>query len=98
MTEADRKALKEKLNDLSRQIDDRVRDLKERGVFSESRRQLVADIRRRQEQINKKLASAEAKGRAWAVIRAEIERDFGSLYDDLLQINERLDADEMKGR
>jgi len=96
MTETDRDALKEKLDDFSRRLDDHVRDMKQRGVFSESHRRLVADMAQRRDQINKKLASAEAKGRPWLVIRSETERDFGSLFDDLLQLNERLDADQTK--
>jgi hypothetical protein len=96
MTETDGDALKEKLDDFSRRLDDHVRDMKERGLFSESHQRLVADMTQRRDQINKKLASAEAKGCLWSVIRIETERDFGSLFDDLLQLNERLDADRMK--
>jgi hypothetical protein len=70
--------------------------LKERGLFSEPHQRLVADMTQRRDQINAKLASAEAKDRLWSVIRSETERDFGSLFDDLLQLNERLDADQMK--
>ena len=96
MTETDHDALKEKLDDFSRRLDDQVRHMKERGLFSEPHQRLVADMTERRDQINKKLASAEAKGGLLSVIRSETERDFGSLFDDLLQLNERLDADQMK--
>jgi len=61
-------------------------------------RTLMDDITRRHDQIQKKLALAEAHGTPWDVIKIETERDFSSLFDDLLQINEQLDADEKKGR
>ena len=43
-----------------------------------------------------KLACAEAKGSGWEIIKIELERDFSSIYDDVLRLNEELDADEMK--
>ena len=36
-----------------------------------------------------------AKGIAWDIIKSEPERDFSSLFDDLLRLNERLNAGEM---
>ena len=75
-----------------------MRDLKERGEFTDTHRILIDDIRRRHDQIEKKIALAEAHGRPWDVIKIETERDFSSLFDDLLQINEQLDVDKMKGR
>ena len=96
MRGADRDALNKRFDDFSGRLDDHVRDIKERGLFSESHQRLVADMTQRRDQINKKLASAEAEGRPWRVIRSEIERDFGSLFDDLLQLNERLDAGQTK--
>lgn len=98
MTEAERDNLTAKLDEFSKRLDAHVRDLKERGQFTEAHRNLIAEITQRHDQMQKKLALAEAKGTAWEVFKRETERDFSSLFDDLLQINEGLDTDEMKGR
>ena len=68
------------------------------GEFTDTLRRLIDDIRRRRDQIEKKLALAEAKGTPWDVIKIETERDFSSIFDDLLQIGERLDSEEIKAR
>ena len=98
MTQAERDELKDKLDEFSKRLDAHVRDLKERGQFTEAHRNLIAEIRQRHDQMQKKLALAEAHGTPRDVIKIEAERDFSSLFDDLLQINERLDTGEMKGR
>jgi hypothetical protein len=98
MTQAERDDLNERLDDFSRRLNAHVRDLKERGEFTDVHRTLIDDITRRHDQIQKKLASAEAHGTPWDVVKIETERDFSSMFDDLLQINEQLDAGEMKGK
>jgi len=98
MTQAERDELKERLDDFSRRLNAHMHDLKEQGEFTDVHRTLMDDITRRHDQIQKKLALAEAHGTPWDVIKIETERDFSSLFDDLLQINEQLDADEKKGR
>ena len=98
MNEPERDELKDKLDDFSRRLDAQVRNWKERGEFTDTLRRLIDDIRRRRDQIEKKLALAEAKGTPWDVIKIETERDFSSLFDDLLQIGKRLDSEEIKSR
>jgi len=98
MTQAERDELNERLDDFSRRLDAHVRDLKERGGFTDVHRTLVDDIRRRHDLTQRKLVLVEAHGTPWDVIKTETERDISSLFDDLLQINEQLDADQMKGR
>jgi hypothetical protein len=90
MTQAERDELKDKLDEFSKRLDAHVRDLKERGEFTDVHRTLIDDIKRRHDQILKQLALAEAHGTPRDVIKIEAERDFSSLFDDLLQINERL--------
>ena len=98
MNQLERDELKDKLDDFSRRLDAQVRNWKERGEFTDTVRRLIDDIRRRRDQIEKKLALAEAKGTPWDVIKIETERDFSSIFDDLLQIGERLDSEEIKAR
>jgi hypothetical protein len=75
-----------------------LRDFRERGEFADAHRTLTEEIGRRHDQIQKKLALAEANGTAWDVIKSEMERDFSSLLDDLQQTIEQLDGDEMKAK
>jgi protoheme ferro-lyase len=98
MTQVERDELKERLDDFSRRLNAHVRSWKERGEFTDVHRTSIDDITRRHDQIQKKLALAEAHGTPWDVIKVEAERDFSSVYDDLIQIKERLDSDEKKCR
>ncbi len=63
-------------------------------MFRATHQTMIEEIKRRQ----KKITSAEAKGAAWDVIKSEAERDFSSLFDDLAQINEKLDVGGMRGK
>jgi hypothetical protein len=98
MTISGRDELKDKLDEFSQRLDAHVRDLKERGGFTDVHRTLIEDIRRRHDQLQRKVALAEEHGTAWDVIKSQTERDFSSIFDDLLQIGEQLDSDEIKGR
>jgi len=98
MTEPEQDRLRDKLDEFSRRLDAHVRDWKQRGEFTDIHRSLTEAIMQRRDQLQKKLVSAEATGRAADLIKVELERDIGSLFDDLLQIGEKLDAAEMKGR
>lgn len=88
----------DKLDEYSKRLDAHMRDLKERGEFTEVHRNLIEEIKSRQDQMEKKVAVAEANGVTWDVIKSEVERDYDSIFDDLLQITERLDANEMKSK
>ena len=55
MNEPERDELKDKLDDFSRRLDAEVRNWKERGEFTDTLRRLIDDIRRRRDQIEKKL-------------------------------------------
>lgn len=98
MTQAERDELKDRLSDFSRRLDAQVRDLKERGEFTNVHRTLIEDITQRQDQIRKKVALAQEHGTPWDVIKSQTERDFSSIFDDLLQLGEKLDSDETRRR
>lgn len=96
MAEADREKFRASLDEFSRRLDAHLRDFKQQGEFTDARRTLAEQIQRRQDKIQEKLVAAEADGAPWDVIHSEMERDFDSLFDDLLQQTERLDDDEMQ--
>ena len=96
MSEAERDRMRARLDEFSRRLDARTREFENRGEFSDLHRSLIGKIERRRERLRAKLASAEASGSTWEVVKVELERDFSSIDDDLLLLDERLDADQMK--
>jgi hypothetical protein len=97
MTE-DRQKFRAQLGEFSRRLDARVRDFRERGLFTDVHRTLFEELRQRHDQLERKLAVAEKTGTAWDVIRSGVERDFTVLFDALHKAAEQLDSDEMKAR
>ena len=98
MSETDRQRFKAQLEEFSRRFDGCVRDFTERGRFTDVHRTMFEEIRQRQDQIEKKLALAEATGTAWDIIRSGVERDFSLLFGALRNAVEQLDSDEMTAR
>ena len=96
MSEEHRDLLRTKLDEFSQRLDARTREFKERGEFSDVHRSLMTRIQQRRDRMLARLASAEAKGAKWEIIKIELDRDFSSIFDDFMQLNEKLDADGMK--
>lgn len=96
MNDADKAALERKLNELSDRLRARNIEFRKSGKFSDIHRALLTEIEDRSDALRKRVRDTEAVGSAWELIKAEFERDFSSLYDDLLQLEERLDSELMK--
>jgi hypothetical protein len=96
MSEAERDQMRARLDEFSRRLDARTREFKETGELSDLHQSLLRQIQGRHDRMQARLASAEASGSTWDVIKVELERDFRSVYDDLLLLNDRLDASQMK--
>jgi hypothetical protein len=96
MSEAERDRLRARLDEFSRRLDARTCEFRERGELSDVHQSFMRQIHERREQLQAKLASAEASGSAWQVIMAECERDFTAIDDDLRLLDERADAGQMK--
>jgi hypothetical protein len=98
MSEAERNRMRAQLDEFSQRLDARTLEFKERGELSDVHQSLISQIEGRHARMQARLASVEANGSAWDVIRVEFKRDFRSIYDDLLLLNDRLDASQMKQR
>jgi hypothetical protein len=96
MSEAERDRMRARLDEFSQRLDARTREFQERGELSDVHQALMSQIHERRARLQGRLASVEATGSAWDVIRVECERDFSSIHNDLLLLDERLDADQMK--
>lgn len=88
--------LRGRLDDLSYRIERRVRELKQRGAFSDFHGAGMDDIRRRSAAIRQKLDAAIADGDRWDILKCELERDFHSLNEDFALFEARLDAEAMR--
>jgi len=87
-----------KLADLSRRIDARSKEFKERGAFSDVHREIANRIRQHHDQLRVKVEGAVCEGATWGLIKAEFVRDYHGLFDDLLKFEEEIDAEAMKNR
>jgi len=87
-----------KLDDLSRRLDARTREFAQTGEFSDVHEALISQIRQRHDKLRTKVDAAAREGTSWDLVRAEFTRDHSSIFDDLLQLEERLDVDAMKKR
>jgi hypothetical protein len=96
MSEAERDRMRARLDEFTQRLDACTREFKETGELSDLHQSLLRQIQGRHDRMQAKLAAVEAKGSAWDVIRNEFERDFRSIYDDLLLLDDRLDAGQMK--
>ena len=98
MIDEDIAAFHSTLDDLSHRIDARTREFKQNGEFSDVHEAMINQICQRQDKLRMKVDAAVREGTSWDLVRAEFIRDHSSIFDDLLQIEERLDADAMKKR
>jgi hypothetical protein len=96
MSEAERDRMRARLDEFSERLDARTREFKETGELSDLHESLLSQIQGRHDRMQARLASVEANGSAWDVIRVEFERDFRSIYDDLLLLDDHLDASQLK--
>ena len=98
MDDPDRQSLLRKLDDFSERLDARIRDMAQRGEFSDVRQSLPDRIRERRDRLQTKIRCAEKSGANDELIMLELERDFRAVFDDWELMVEKRDADEMKSR
>ena len=98
MNDVEKTDLEGKLHELSERLQARDAELRKSGEFSDIHRALLAKIQRRSDSLRRRVKETEAAGSSWDLVKAEFARDFSSLYDDLLQLEDRLDSDAMKNR
>jgi hypothetical protein len=96
MTSDAANALKARLDEIGRRVDAKIRELKERGQFTDVHEAFNASVRKRQAALGKKVDAALAKGTSWDLMEAEFERDLGGLSGEMLQWVERMDTEAAK--
>jgi hypothetical protein len=94
---SDHDALKARLDGLSRRIE-AARCNAAEGELTPAFDKHLDGFQQRSAAITQKLNDAISKGHTWEMIGYELERDFGSLSDDLKQFEEHLDTEQMRRR
>ena len=88
--------LDDRLASLSCRIAERVRQLKEHGRFTDEFERVVSEIQARQERLNARVSAAIDSGKSWDLIKAELERDYSSLFDNAASFEQKIEADFAK--
>jgi hypothetical protein len=96
MTDMEKTALQSKLDELSDRLRRRKEELTKLGEFSAIHQALLTEIQHRSDAVRRRVRETEQEGLTWQLIKAEMARDLSSLYDDLLQFEDRLDSEAMK--
>ena len=91
-----RTELDDRLALLSRRIAERVDQLKEHGRFTDEFERVASDIRARQKHLNARVSAAGESGESWDLIKAELERDYSSLFDNAASFEQQIEADFAK--
>jgi deoxyadenosine/deoxycytidine kinase len=92
----DQTAFCKQLDDFSHRLEARTREFEEKGEFSDTHEALLQQIHLRRDQLRAKVNAAIRQGTLWQIVRAEFARDYDSLFDDFLQLEERLNAEAMR--
>ena len=96
MTNEDLAGFRMELDELSRRVDARMWEFGQKGEFSDVHRTSMDQIRQRHDLLKSKVNAAARDGTRWDLVKAELARDYSSIFDSLRQLEERLDADAMK--
>ena len=96
MPTTDVNALQARFDDFSRRLRARSEEFQRSGEFSDVHRSLLDQIQQRRDRLAEKLAAAEKSGDKRELIDAECARDFEGLHDELLLLEERLSAEDIR--
>jgi hypothetical protein len=92
MSDPDKTEFRKKLDEFSERLRARTEEFRKQGEFSDVHEALLNQIRQRNDALRKRVAETEQRGTAWDLIKAEFVRDYSSLFDDMLEFEERLDT------
>jgi len=84
------------LDRLAERIGTRMTELKNAGRFREDFEGSANEILARHEQLRDRAAQAARSGTAWETMKAELTRDYSSLFDNALGFEQRIDEDFAK--
>jgi hypothetical protein len=86
------------LDSLALRIEKRVQELKNSGRFPEDFEGAANDIRAHRQRLRDQVADAISSGSKWKIMEAELARDYGSLSDNALSFERRIDEEFARNR
>lgn len=94
----DKTALEGTLSNPSDRLRARTAEYRKSGKLSIGHQALLTEIQRRSDALRKRVDEAAAACSTWQLVKAEAAKGFSSLYDELLQLEERHESEGMKKR
>jgi hypothetical protein len=92
MSDPNQAEFRKKLDEFSERLRVRTEEFRKQGEFSDTHQALLNQIRQRNDALRNKVAEAEQKGTTWDLMKTEFVRDYSSLFDDMLEFEDRLDT------
>jgi hypothetical protein len=88
--------LKQKLDKLGERLRKRTREFQDTGRFSNLHRGFLDEIEKGNDALRAKVESAGRSKDGWEFTKAELWRDYATLVNNVLELDERLDAQTMR--
>ncbi len=88
--------LHRQLEDFSQRLRKRTDEFKKTGHFSDIHRRFVGHLESTNARLRAKVEAAARSGGSWEFTKSELWRDYGTAVNDLVRLEERLDAEFMK--
>ena len=98
MGQSDLATFRRELDEFSSRLDQRIQEFRERGRFSDLDQEFLTKAQDRVDRLRTRVAEAEKHGTAWDLLKAETERDFTALAEDVEMLARRSSAEFMKHR
>ncbi len=96
MSLTEEQKLQRQLEDFARRLRKRTDEFKKTGHFSDIHRRFVGRLEAANATLRVKVETAARSGGAWEFTKSELWRDYGTAVNDLVRLEERLDAEFMK--
>jgi hypothetical protein len=96
MPMTDDQELKEKLEQFGELLGQRIKEFKITGRLSDQRRAFLDNIRRDNDALRAKVESAAKSHRPWEYTKAELWRDFGTMMNELITLDDLVDIEATK--
>ncbi len=93
---SEKEELKQKLDQLGERLKKRTREFQETGRFSNLHRDFLEEIQKGSDDLRGKVEAAGRSNDAWAYTKAELWRDYGALVSNILELDERIDAEHKR--
>lgn len=96
MSLTEEQMLQRQLVDFALRLRKRTDEFKKTGRFSDVHRRFVGRLEASNATLRAKVETAARTGGSWEFTKSELWRDYGTAINDLVRLEERLDAEFMK--